>query len=485
MSQTPHTRAPMPGQTGSPAPAPKDWRTLHLWQFQPVRDLMLIALVVLVVWVGYEVRLVTVPLLLALLMAYLFEPVVRAVTKRGWFSRGGAALGIIGLALVLVLLPLTLGVGFAAMQGVSFAGNLSRDIRSVLVSVETPEDTGLRDQIRGGAWRDIRDWMVEHRKKKGADAGGAESGKKGEATGVDRKVAGGWEPEKPEGVREVTEGESAEGDEVALHVEHMESSPETLIRTVMAWTEQNAAGIASALGRKAVGGGAQALAVVASTLGSIGAFVFSLCLTMFFFYFFSTGWGRVLARAEGLIPHAGKYRWMRMIKRMDRAIAGFVRGRLTIATIIGVFMTGAFWFIGAPAPLLLGPIVGVLYIVPYAAALAVPVVMLLMWVQSGATGFRAEWWWVVFAPIGCHLCGQVLDDYILTPRIQGDNTDLEMPTILFASLAGGVLAGVYGLLLAIPVAACLKILANELLWPRVEKWVKGELKDPLPMGTRE
>ncbi|MFN7020322.1 MAG: AI-2E family transporter [Phycisphaerales bacterium] len=478
----------MSGQTGSPPPAPQDWRRLHLWQFQPVRDLMLIALLVLVVWVGYEVRLVTVPLLLALMMAYLFEPVVRAVTKRGWFSRGGAALGIIGLVLVLVLVPLALGVGFAAVQGVSFAGNLSRDIRSVLVSVEAPDDTGLRDQIRGGAWRDIRDWMVENTRKKVSEPGGAGGGraepeKKGDAAGAERRVVGAGEPEQS--ARDVAEGESAEGDRIMLDVEHMDSTPQTLIRTVMAWTEQNAAGIASTLGKRAVGGGAQALAVVVSTLSSIGAFVFALCLTMFFFYFASTGWGRVLSWAEGFIPHAGKYRWMRMIKRMDRAIAGFVRGRLTIATIIGVFMTGAFWFIGAPAPLLLGPIVGVLYIVPYAAALAVPVVMLLMWLQSGATGFRAEWWWIVFAPIGCHACGQVLDDYILTPRIQGDNTDLEMPTILFASLAGGVLAGVYGLLLAIPVAACLKILANELLWPRVEKWVKGELRDPLPMGARE
>lgn len=190
----------------------------------------------------------------------------------------------------------------------------------------------------------------------------------------------------------------------------------------------------------------------------------------------------MLAWAEKFIPEAGRYRWMRIIKRMDRAIAGFVRGRLTICAIEGVFMTGAFWFIGLPAPLLLGPLVGAMFLVPFVPALMVPVNILLLWLQSDAAGFRAEWWWIVFAPVGCHICGQILDDYILTPRIQGDNTDLEMPTILFASLAGGALAGVYGLLLAIPVAACLKILATEFLWPRVEKWVKGEVKDPLPIA---
>jgi predicted PurR-regulated permease PerM len=59
---------------------------------------------------------------------------------------------------------------------------------------------------------------------------------------------------------------------------------------------------------------------------------------------------------------------------------------------------------------------------------------------------------------------------------------MSMPTILFASIAGGALGGVYGLLLAIPVAACLKILAKEFLWPRVEAWVKGEAADILPIS---
>jgi predicted PurR-regulated permease PerM len=245
--------------------------------------------------------------------------------------------------------------------------------------------------------------------------------------------------------------------------------------------EQNASSIASTVGKTAVGSGAVAVGAVIGQLMSFGVFVLTLFLTMFFFYFVSTGWGRLLARAQQFIPDAGRYRWMRVIKRMDRAIAGFVRGRLTICAIVGVYMTAAFWFIGVPVPFLLGPVVGLMFLVPFAAAVAVPVIILLLWLQSDTSGFRGEWWWILLAPIGVHIGGQILDDYILTPRIQGDNTDLEMPTILFASMAGGALAGVYGLLLAIPVAACLKILANEFLWPRIEAWVRGQVHDPLPI----
>jgi predicted PurR-regulated permease PerM len=74
-----------------------------------------------------------------------------------------------------------------------------------------------------------------------------------------------------------------------------------------------------------------------------------------------------------------------------------------------------------------------------------------------------------------------MDDYFLTPKIQGDATGMDTPSILFASIAGGVLAGFYGLLLAIPVAACVKILLKELFWPRFRAWARGEKDDPLPI----
>ncbi len=62
------------------------------------------------------------------------------------------------------------------------------------------------------------------------------------------------------------------------------------------------------------------------------------------------------------------------------------------------------------------------------------------------------------------------------------NTDMSMPMILFASIAGGVLGGVYGLLLAIPVAACAKILYLELVVPRLKAWAAGKAADPLPFS---
>ncbi|MEO0632339.1 MAG: AI-2E family transporter, partial [Planctomycetota bacterium] len=95
--------------------------------------------------------------------------------------------------------------------------------------------------------------------------------------------------------------------------------------------------------------------------------------------------------------------------------------------------------------------------------------------------FRGEIWWVIGAPLAVYFIGQALDDYVWTPLIQGKSTGMDTPTILFATLAGGALLGIYGLLLAIPLAACIKILLQEIFWPRFKQWSKGETPDFLPI----
>ena len=72
---------------------------------------------------------------------------------------------------------------------------------------------------------------------------------------------------------------------------------------------------------------------------------------------------------------------------------------------------------------------------------------------------------------------------MLTPVIAGKATNLDPVTILVAVLAGGSVMGVYGMLLAIPAAACGKILATEVLLPKVRAWTKGEARDPLPIDA--
>jgi predicted PurR-regulated permease PerM len=72
------------------------WRDLHLWQIQPVRDVLLGLAIVGLFLLGDATSVVTVPLLLAILFAYLFEPVIAWLEAKSRFTRPAVVGGLIG-----------------------------------------------------------------------------------------------------------------------------------------------------------------------------------------------------------------------------------------------------------------------------------------------------------------------------------------------------------------------------------------------------
>jgi predicted PurR-regulated permease PerM len=247
---------------------------------------------------------------------------------------------------------------------------------------------------------------------------------------------------------------------------------------VINWVQSNAQAIAE----RAFNTGAGAFEAFMTTIVSIGFLGFTLFLTAFFFFFMSRHYEGVVAFCKKTIPESNKALTLHLLGRFDAVVSGFVRGRLTIAFLQAIVFTLGYWAIGVPAPILLGVGVALLSILPYAALVGIPVSVALLWIE-GHTGLRGTVWWIFVAPVAFYFFGQALDDYLWTPLIQGRSTGMDTPTILFATLAGGALMGVYGLLLAIPLAACLKILLQEVFWPRFMQWVRGEKPDFLPIAA--
>jgi predicted PurR-regulated permease PerM len=210
----------------------------------------------------------------------------------------------------------------------------------------------------------------------------------------------------------------------------------------------------------------------------------SLFLVAFYFYFFAVYYPAIIAFFDSLIPVRSKARAHELLGKMDRAVAGFVRGRVVISAIIGAILAIGWFICEVPYSIVLGIVVGIFNLVPYLSLLGLPIaIALLLFDQySDPAGTRMSLLWIVAGPSIVFGIAQVLDGYVLTPLIAGKATDLDPVTILVAVLAGGSLAGVYGMLLAIPVAACLKILFREVMLPKVKAWTRGERADPLPMG---
>lgn len=533
----------------------RSWLNSHLWQIQPVRDIMVLGAVFGLLWLGYRLSIVTVPLLLALLLAYLFQPLVARLTRHGRVTRQGAAAGILILAFVAVVVPVVLGGSFAVVQGARFAQSVARDVSLLQESIDKPNNAELRGQLqaRGNPWLKVRDYVVEQQRRveaqraraeddgasgtttpPGADAPVKDDDQKGngdaspliqiprEPIATPRAPGETQAPEArapeakapqaspasstPAGV--ASEGAAPDrataGPAVGPNTgpatgesAPSEEEPETLtIRERFAdavealapedtylaiqWAINLLRANAESIGAQLVQAGGGAFGAAISTFGAIARILFSAFLTAFFFYFMCVGWPRVVALGQEMIPDRNRDHTISLIAKMDRVIASFIRGRLTICAILIVYYITAYWAIGIPAPFIIGAIVGALTIVPYAASVCMFGAILLL-ALAPYEGFRAEWWWILGAPIMVHGLQQLLDDYVLTPAIQGKNTNMDTPTILFASIAGGALAGVYGLLLAIPVAACIKILVKEVFWPHFKRWKQGRAADPLPL----
>lgn len=467
-----------------------DWRRVHLWQIQPVRDILVLLAIFGLLYVGYILRVVTVPMLLALLLAYLFEPVVCAMTRVRWISRQGAAAAIIVITAVVIVVPVTLGAGYAIVQGGALVSRFARNVSLLNTSLQNPASDNAREALPNDAWRYVRDHLVSWEERAAEEMGDDPEAALDPAAGdaPDSAPAPDSEPAAlPAPVSEESDPDAAVGgrqspDGSINPAEPLPPERRTFVSQaidqIAAWARQHA----EAIGAQALETGAGAVGFILRALASIGMIAFGGFLTAFFFFFFSTGYGRVRDFWEGLIPERKRGRAVELVHRMDRVIAGFIRGRLTICAVQIVFFTLAYTIIGVPAPLIIGPIVGLLCIVPYVALVSIPLTIILMWLEPAAGGFRDNWWWVIGAPSVAYFIGQALDDYVFTPLIQGKSTNMDTPTILFASLAGGVLAGVYGLLIAIPVAACIKILMVEVFWPHFRAWTEGKVADPLPLA---
>ena len=156
---------------------------------------------------------------------------------------------------------------------------------------------------------------------------------------------------------------------------------------------------------------------------------------------------------------------------MDLAVAGFVRGRILIAVIMSIMFVVGYMFVGVPYAIILGILAGFISIVPYLGLVAIPVAIFLMFIGQLEVpeADRMAWWGILLWPTVVYTVINILDGWILTPLIQGKSTNLDPVTIFVAILAGGSVLGVYGMLISIPVAACLKILLCDVVLPKLRE----------------
>jgi predicted PurR-regulated permease PerM len=135
-----------------------------------------------------------------------------------------------------------------------------------------------------------------------------------------------------------------------------------------------------------------------------------------------------------------------MLHRANGVLGSYIRAQLLLSTVSGIVMAVGLTLFGIKFSLILGVIAGIANLIPVLGPMigGIPVLIVTAATRPGWTVL----WVVLFMFIT-----QNLKDYILVPRVQGDAVNLHPAIILVLLVIAGHLAGFWGLLLAVPVAA--------------------------------
>jgi predicted PurR-regulated permease PerM len=197
-------------------------------------------------------------------------------------------------------------------------------------------------------------------------------------------------------------------------------------------------------------------------------------VTIFFLTFFMLLEGpRTVERFLHLLPETNRDRWQRVGGNIYRTISGYVSGNLLISLIAGVASAIVLLGVGSEFAIALALLVAILDLVPLAGAtLAAVIVTTVVVVETG---------WVRGIVVACFfVVYQQLENHFLQPLIYGRMVRLTPLAVLCAVLVGAELAGIFGVLIAIPVAGSLLAIASELLLYRRESMIETPSGVTLP-----
>jgi predicted PurR-regulated permease PerM len=166
-------------------------------------------------------------------------------------------------------------------------------------------------------------------------------------------------------------------------------------------------------------------------------------------------WRKMLAVVDNWIPPARRATVRSLAREIDDTIGGFVRGQSAICLILSLFYVATLSLIGLNHALLIGLAAGLISFVPYLGSLTALVI-------STCVGIAQFWPNGVLISIipAIFFVGQSLADYALSPYLVGRRVNLSPVWVMFALFAFGYLFGFVGLLIAVPLAAAIGVLAR-------------------------
>lgn len=191
-------------------------------------------------------------------------------------------------------------------------------------------------------------------------------------------------------------------------------------------------------------------AIVDGLVGAVTVVVLTI-------YFLAT-MPRTKAVIYTLVPQSRRARVVYLSEEISKRVGAYVLGQLCVAAINAILTFIILAVLGLPFPLLLATLVGLLALVPIIGTLIAGVLVTLVGLTDS--------WQVALIVLAYYTAYHAFEAYLLTPKIMHKAVEVPAAVTIVAVLAGGTLMGVFGALVAIPVAAGLLILYQNVMLPR-------------------
>jgi predicted PurR-regulated permease PerM len=184
-----------------------------------------------------------------------------------------------------------------------------------------------------------------------------------------------------------------------------------------------------------------------------GAVSFLLVMPVVAFYLMKD-WPAITTTIKNLLPRRQAPIILEQMHQIDRTLASFLRGQLTVCVILATYYAVALTLAGLNYGAMIGITAGVFSFIPFVGAGFGLVASL------GVAFIQFPDLWSVAIILGIFVFAQLVESNIITPKLVGESIGLHPVWIIFALMAGGALLGFTGLFLAVPMAAVLGVLVR-------------------------
>jgi len=199
---------------------------------------------------------------------------------------------------------------------------------------------------------------------------------------------------------------------------------------------------------------------VVGIAGSVMGAIFSLLTVLILTIYFALSLSRIREGSLRLVPKSKRAQATELMDPILQKIGGYIAGQVTVALVAGALSFIFLAVVGVPFPVALALWVAIAALIPLVGATigAVPAVVVAFATSLGL-GIATLIYFIVY---------QQIENYVIAPRVMTKAVDISPAAVLLAALIGGSLLGFVGALMAIPAAASIKLIVQEVVLPRAE-----------------